>query len=151
MRENKLLRMDNVGIVVESLDDAVSFFTEIGLKLEGRFTIEGEWAGRVTGLGSQRVEIVMMVTPDGHSRLELSRFLIPAIISDHRTAPVNALGYLRVMFAVEDIDELVARLTEKHGAQLVGEIVQYENSYRLCYIRGTEGILIGLAQQLGNK
>lgn len=150
MTKNKLLRMDNVGIVVESLDKAISFFTEIGLKLEGRFMIEGEWAGRVTGLGSQRVEVAMMVTPDGHSRLELSRFLTPAAISDHRTAPVNALGYLRVMFAVEDIDEMVSRLT-KHGAQLVGEVVQYENSYRLCYIRGTEGILIGLAEQLGNK
>ncbi|MEO7983009.1 MAG: VOC family protein [Bacteroidota bacterium] len=122
----------------------------MGLKLEGRATIEGEWAGRVTGLGSQHVEIAMMVTPDGHSRLELSRFLTPPIISDHRTAPVNALGYLRVMFTVEDIDEMVSRLI-KHGAQLVGEVVQYENSYRLCYVRGTEGILIGLAQQLDNK
>ena len=142
--------MDNVGIVVESLDDAISFFTEIGLKLEGRGMIEGEWAGRVTGLGSQRVEIAMMITPDGHSRIELSRFLTPPIISDHRTAPVNALGYLRVMFTVEDIDEMVSRLT-KRGAQLVGEIVQYENSYRLCYIRGTEGLLIGLAEQLGKN
>ena len=142
--------MDNVGIVVESLDDAISFFTEIGLKLEGRAMIEGEWAGRVTGLGSQSVEIAMMVTPDGHSRLELSRFLIPPTISDHRATPVNSLGYLRVMFAVEDIDEMVSRLT-RHGAQLVGEIVQYENSYRLCYIRGTEGLLIGLAEQLGDK
>jgi len=140
--------MDNVGIVVESLDDAISFFSEIGLKLEGRTMIEGEWAGRVTGLGSQQVEIAMMVTPDGHSRLELSRFLNPATISDHRTAPVNALGYLRVMFTVEHIDELVSRLIG-HGAQLVGEIVQYGNSYRLCYIRGTEGLLIGLAEQLG--
>ncbi len=139
--------MDNVGIVVESLDNAISFFTEIGLKLEGRATIEGEWAGRVTGLGSQRVEIAMMVTPDGHSRLEISRFLDPPAISDHRTAPVNALGYLRVMFTVADIDEMVARL-RKHGAQLVGEVVQYEDSYRLCYIRGTEGLLIGLAEQL---
>jgi len=147
MAENKLLRMDNIGIVVESLDDAISFFMEIGLRLEGRATIEGEWAGRVTGLGSQHVEIAMMVTPDGHSRLELSRFLTPATISDHRTAPVNALGYLRAMFTVEDIDELVSRLL-KHGAELVGEIVQYENSYRLCYIRGTEGLLIGLAEQL---
>lgn len=150
MEKNKLLRMDNVGIVVESLDDAISFFEEIGLRLEGRSIIEGEWAGRVTGLGSQRVEIAMMVTPDGHSRLELSRFLTPPTISDHRTAPVNALGYLRVMFTVEDIDEMVARLI-KHGAQLVGEIVQYEDSYRLCYIRGPEGLLIGLAEQLGNK
>lgn len=151
MTENKLLRMDNVGIVVESLDDAVSFFTEIGLRLEGRFTIEGEWAGRVTGLGDQRVEVAMMITPDGHSRLELSQFLTPAVISDHRNAPVNALGYLRVMFTVEDIDEMVERLTEKHGAQLVGEIVQYENTYRLCYIRGADGLLIGLAEELGNK
>lgn len=143
-------RMDNVGIVVESLDDAISFFTEIGLKLEGRMMIEGEWAGRVTGLGDQKVEIAMMVTPDGHSRLELSRFLEPPTISDHRTAPVNSLGYLRVMFTVEDIDEMVARLT-KIGAQLVGEIVQYENSYRLCYIRGCEGLLVGLAEELGNK
>lgn len=150
MAENKLLRMDNVGIVVESLDDAISFFKEIGLKLEGRAVIEGEWAGRVTGLGSQRVEAAMMVTPDGHSRIELSQFLNPAVISDHRTAPVNALGYLRVMFAVEDIDEMVTRLT-KRGAELVGEVVQYENSYRLCYIRGVEGILVGLAEQLGNK
>ena len=150
MAKNKLLRMDNIGIVVESLDDAISFFTEIGLKLEGRAMAEGEWAGRVTGLGDQRVEIAMMVTPDGHSRLEISRFLTPPVISDHRTAPVNALGYLRVMFTVEDIDEMVSRLG-KHGAQLVGEVVQYGNSYRLCYIRGTEGLLIGLAEQLGNK
>jgi len=142
--------MDNVGIVVQSLDDAISFFTEIGLKLEGRAMIEGEWAGRVTGLGNQQVEIAMMVTPDGHSRLELSRFLNPPAIADHRTAPVNSLGYLRVMFAVEDIDEMVSRLI-KHGAQLVGEVVQYENSYRLCYIRGTEGLLIGLSQQLDNN
>jgi len=150
MAKNKLLRMDNVGIVVESLDNAISFFSEIGLKLEGRATIEGEWAGRVTGLGSQRVEIAVMVTPDGHSRLELSRFLTPPAVSDHRTAPVNSLGYLRVMFTVEDIDEMVTRLS-KHGAKLVGEVVQYENSYRLCYIRGTEGLLIGLAEELGNK
>lgn len=141
--------MDNVGIVVQSLDDAISFFTEIGLKLEGRAMIEGEWAGRVTGLGHQQVEIAMMVTPDGHSRLEISRFLTPPTVADHRTAPVNSLGYLRVMFTVEDIDEMVSRLI-KHGAQLVGEIVQYENSYRLCYIRGTEGILIGLAEPLNN-
>jgi len=149
MKENKLLRMDNVGIVVQSLDDAISFFTEIGLKLEGRGMVEGEWAGRVTGLGNQQVEIAMMVTPDGHSRLEISRFLSPLTIADHRTAPVNSLGYLRVMFTVEDIDEIVSRLI-KLGAQLVGEIVQYENSYRLCYIRGTEGLLIGLAEQLNN-
>ncbi|HHK5547253.1 glyoxalase [Bacillus thuringiensis] len=150
MAKNKLLRMDNVSIVVESLDDAISFFGEIGLNLEGRANVEGEWAGRVTGLGSQCVEIAMMVTPDGHNRIELSRFLTPPTIADHRKAPVNALGYLRVMFTVQDIDEMVSRLT-KHGAELVGEVVQYENSYRLCYIRGVEGILIGLAEELGNK
>ncbi|REE87495.1 catechol 2,3-dioxygenase-like lactoylglutathione lyase family enzyme [Paenibacillus taihuensis] len=151
MENNKLLRMDNIGIVVESLESAIAFFEEIGLKLEGRATVEGEWAGRVTGLGSQCVEIAMMITPDGHSRLELSRFLNPPVISDHRTAPVNALGYLRVMFTVENIDELVTRLTKKHGAQLVGEVVRYEDSYKLCYIRGGEGLLIGLAEQLGHK
>ncbi|MCT2563729.1 VOC family protein [Chryseobacterium herbae] len=142
--------MDNVGIVVESLDEAIAFFEEIGLKLEGRATIEGEWAGRVTGLGSQNVEIAMMVTPDGYSRLEISKFIHPATISDHRTAPVNSLGYLRVMFTVEDIDELVSRLL-KYGATLVGELVQYENSYRLCYIRAKDGLLIGLAEQLNNR
>lgn len=150
MAKSKLLQMHNVGIVVESLDNAITFFTEIGLKLEGRATVEGEWAGRVTGLGNQSVEIAMMVTPDGHSRLELSRFLTPHTITDHRTAPVNSLGYLRIMFTVDNIDELVSRLT-KHGAQLVGEVVQYEDSYRLCYIRGAEGLLIGLAEELGNK
>ena len=150
MTKNTLLRMDNMGIVVDSLDDAIAFFSEIGLKLEGRMIIEGEWAGRVTGLGSQCVEIAMMVTPDGHSRLELSKFISPSIISDHRTAPVNTLGYLRIMFTVEDIDEMVSRLT-KLGAQLVGEVVQYENSYRLCYIRGTEGLLIGLAEEIGKN
>ncbi|WP_207513883.1 VOC family protein [Longitalea luteola] len=150
MAKSKLLQMHNVGIVVESLDDAIAFFAELGLKLEGRGAVEGEWAGRVTGLGSQNVEIAMMVTPDGHSRLELSRFITPAVIADHRTAPVNALGYLRIMFTVEDIDEMVSRLT-KFGAQLVGEVVQYENAYRLCYIRGVEGLLIGLAEELGNK
>jgi catechol 2,3-dioxygenase-like lactoylglutathione lyase family enzyme len=142
-----LKRMDNVGIVVESLDDAISFFTELGMKLEGRATVEGEWAGRVTGLGTQRVEIAMMVTPDGYSRLEISRFLTPPVVADHRNAPVNALGYLRVMFTVDDIDELLIRLY-KRGAQLVGEVVQYEDSYRLCYIRGPEGLLIGLAEEL---
>lgn len=139
--------MDNIGIVVESLDEAISFFTELGLKLEGRAMVEGEWAGRVTGLGSQNVEIAMMVTPDGRSRLELSRFVSPPVIADHRDAPVNALGYLRTMFTVEDIDETVFRL-QKYGATLVGEIVQYENLYRLCYIRGPERILIGLAEEL---
>src|SRR6187549_620636 len=147
MVKSKLMELNNVGIVVESLDNAISFFTEIGLKLEGRAMVEGEWAGRVTGLGNQSVEIAMMVTPDGHSRLELSRFLTPATISDHRTAPVNSLGYLRIMLTVDNLDELVARLI-KHGAELVGEVVNYQNIYRLCYIRGTEGILIGLAEEL---
>jgi catechol 2,3-dioxygenase-like lactoylglutathione lyase family enzyme len=142
--------MDNIGIVVESLDEAISFFTELGLKLEGRAMVEGEWAGRVTGLGNQRVEIAMMVTPDGHSRLELSRFLSPSVIADHRNAPVNALGYLRAMFTVQNIDEMLERL-KRQGAQLVGEVVQYENIYRLCYVRGPEGLLIGLAEELRNK
>ena len=141
-------RMDNVGIVVEELDAAIEFFTELGLTLEGRMPIEGEWAGRVTGLRGQRVEIAMMRTPDGHSRLELSRFDAPAVASDHRAAPVNSLGYLRVMFAVDDIDDTLARL-RKRGAQLVGEVVQYEDVYRLCNIRGPEGLLIGLAEQIG--
>ena len=141
-------RMDNVGIVVESIDKAISFFTELGLSLEGRAIVEGEWAGRVTGLGNQKVEIAMMVTPDGHSRLEISRFLAPSVIGDHRNAPVNTLGYLRVMFTVNNLDEMLTRLM-KHGAQLVGEVMQYENTYRLCYIRGPEGLLIGLAEELG--
>ncbi|HEX7017560.1 MAG TPA: VOC family protein [Patescibacteria group bacterium] len=143
-----LKRMDNMGIVVESLDEVIAFFTELGLTLEGRMMIEGEWAGRVTGLGNQQVEVAMMVTPDGHSRLELSRFITPPIVADHRHAPVNALGYLRVMFTVEDIDGTLARL-QKHGAELVGEVVNYQDTYKLCYIRGPEGILIGLAQELG--
>jgi catechol 2,3-dioxygenase-like lactoylglutathione lyase family enzyme len=147
MKKNKLLRMDNMGIVVESMDEVISFFTELGLKLEGRATIEGEWAGRVTGLGTQCVEIAMMITPDGHSRLELSRFLTPLPVADHRNDPVNALGYLRVMFTVEDIDEMVTRLCSR-GARLVGDIVQYGDTYRLCYLRGPEGTLIGLAEQL---
>jgi catechol 2,3-dioxygenase-like lactoylglutathione lyase family enzyme len=143
-----LQRMDNVGIVVESLDAAISFFAELGLELEGRAMVEGEWAGRVTGLGDQRVEIAMMRTPDGHSRLELSRFLMPRVVADHRNAPVNALGYLRVMFAVDDIEDTLARL-RPYGAELVGELVQYQDRYRLCYVRGPEGILIGLAEQIG--
>jgi catechol 2,3-dioxygenase-like lactoylglutathione lyase family enzyme len=146
-KESNLKRMDNVGIVVESLNEVISFFTELGMRLEGRAIIEGEWAGRVTGLDNQRVEVAMMVTPDGHSRLELSQFLAPAVIADHRNAPVNALGYLRSMFTVGDIDDTVSRL-QKHGAELVGEIVQYEDVYRLCYIRGPEKILIGLAEEL---
>src|SRR5215471_10113032 len=148
--KSNLKRMDNVGIAVESLDEAIAFFAELGLKLEGRAMVEGEWAGRITGLGNQRVEIAMMVTPDGHSRLELSRFLIPSVVADHRSAPVNALGYLRAMFTVSDIDETLTRVC-KHGAQLVGEVVQYEDSYRLCYIRGPEGLLIGLAEPLGGN
>ena len=143
-----LPRMDNVGIVVDDLATTIEFFSELGLELEGQATIEGEWAGRVTGLGDQRVEIAMMRTPDGHGRIEISRFLTPPAVADHRNAPVNALGYLRVMFAVDDIDETLARLG-KRGAQLVGEVVQYEDMYRLCYIRGPEGLLIGLAQELG--
>jgi catechol 2,3-dioxygenase-like lactoylglutathione lyase family enzyme len=142
-----LKRMDNVGIVVDDLGGAIDFFRELGLELEGRATIEGEWAGRVTGLADQRVEIAMMRTPDGHSRLELSHFLAPPVVADHRNAPVNALGYLRVMFAVDNIDETLDQL-RKRGAQLVGDVAQYQNSYRLCYIRGPEGLLIGLAQEL---
>ena len=143
-----LKRMDNVGIVVDDLEETIDFFRELGLELEGRATIEGEWAGRVTGLGDQHVEVAMMRTPDGHSRLELSRFLAPSVVADHRDAPVNALGYLRVMFTVDDINETLERL-RKHGAQLVGEVVNYKDVYRLCYIRGPEGLLIGLAQELG--
>jgi catechol 2,3-dioxygenase-like lactoylglutathione lyase family enzyme len=143
------LRMDNVGIVVEDLPAAIAFFRELGLELEGQATVEGEWAGRVTGLRDMRVEMAMLRTPDGHGRLELSRFLTPAPVADHRNAPVNALGYLRVMFAVDDIDETLARLRE-HGVELVSsEVVQYEDAYRLCYVRGPEGLLIGLAQELG--
>ncbi len=143
-------RMDNVGIVVGDLDAAIEFFVELGLELEGRAAVEGDWADRVTGLRDMRVEIAMMRTPDGHSRLELSRFLSPAVVADHRNTPVNALGYLRVMFTVEDVDDTLARLG-KRGAKLVGEVAQYEQMYRLCYIRGPEGILIGLAQQLGQQ
>src|SRR6266480_4312138 len=143
-------RMDNVGIVVEDIDAAIDFFTELGLELEGRAPIEGDWADGVTGLRDMRVEIAMMRTPDGHSRLEMSRFLAPPVVADHRSAPVNALGYLRVMFTVEDIDDTLARLG-KRGAELVGKVVQYEDTYRLCYIRGPEGILIGLAQELGQQ
>jgi catechol 2,3-dioxygenase-like lactoylglutathione lyase family enzyme len=141
-------RMDNVGIVVDDLDEAVDFFRELGLELEGRATIEGEWAGRVTGLGDQHVEVAMMRTPDGHSRLEISRFVTPPVVEDHRNAPVNALGYLRVMFAVDDLDDTLARL-RKRGAELVGEVVQYQDVYRLCYIRGPGGLLLGLAEELG--
>ena len=148
MPKSELLRMDNMGIVVESLDEVVDFFTELGLELEGRGMVEGEWAGQVTGLGDQKVEIAMMITPDGHNRLELSRFVEPTVVDDHREDPVNSLGYLRAMFTVSDIDELLERLEGK-GATLVGDVVQYEEAYRLCYIRGPEGILVGLAEQLG--
>jgi catechol 2,3-dioxygenase-like lactoylglutathione lyase family enzyme len=141
--------MDNVGIVVENIDAAIEFFTELGLKVEGRAPIEGDWADGVTGLRGMRVEIAMMRTPDGHSRLELSRFLAPPVVGDHRRAPVNSLGYLRVMFTVDDIDDTLARLGKR--AELVGKVVQYQDTYRLCYIRGPEGILIGLAQQLGQQ
>ncbi|MGE8720763.1 VOC family protein [Leptospira terpstrae] len=151
MAQNKLLRMDNVSIVVKSLDETIPFFEAIGLKLEMRAKIEGEWAGRVTGIVSQCVEIAMMVTPDGHSKIELSQFLSPPTVADHRTAPVNSLGYLRVMFTVKDIDEMVSRLINEHRAKLVGEVVNYENMYKLCYIRGTEGLLIGLAEELAKK
>lgn len=150
MKNKNLLRMDNVGIVVESLNETISFFLELGLKLEGRSMIEGEWAGRVTGIGNQSVEVAMMVTPDGNSRLELSKFINPKVIEDHRNAPVNALGYLRVMFAVADLDNTLDRLY-KLGAQLVEEVVNYQNVYKLCYIRGPEGILIGLAEEINNK
>jgi catechol 2,3-dioxygenase-like lactoylglutathione lyase family enzyme len=143
-----LQRMDNVGIVVNDLAATIEFFVDLGLELEGQAMIEGEWAGRVTGLRNQRVEIAMMRTPDGHSRIELSRFLAPPVAADHRNAPVNALGYLRIMFAVDDIDGVLARLQQR-GAQLVGEVVQYEDAYRLCYIRGPEGLLIALAQEIG--
>jgi catechol 2,3-dioxygenase-like lactoylglutathione lyase family enzyme len=143
-----LKRMDNVGIVVESLDAPISFFVELGLELEGRATIDGDWAGRVTGLRDQRVEIAMMRMPDGHGRIELSRFLTPPVVADHRNAPVNALGYLRVMFEVDDLDDTLGRL-RRHGAEVVDEVVQYENVYRLCYIRGPEGILVGLAEHVG--
>ncbi|HUM65455.1 MAG TPA: VOC family protein [Chitinophagaceae bacterium] len=142
--------MDNVGIVVESLDDAIGFFYELGLRLEGRATVAGEWAGRVTGLGDQEVEIAMMVTPDGHSRLEISKFITPLVVADHRRAPVNSLGYLRVMFTVENLDHTLTRL-EKVGGQLVGEVVRYQDLYRLCYVRGPEGILVGLAEQLTQR
>ena len=142
--------MNNVGIVVENLDNVISFFKEIGLTLEGRAMVEGEWAGRVTGLGNQSVEVAMMVTPDGHSRLEISQFLTPETIADHRQAPVNSLGYLRIMFRIDNLDELLSRL-EKYDVKVVGEVVNYENIYRHCYIRGTEGLLIGLAEQLGNE
>ena len=143
-----LKRMDNVGIVVDDLAESIDFFRELGLELEGQGSVEGEWAGRVTGLGDQRVEIAMLRTPDGHSRLELSRFHAPPVVADHRNAPVNALGYLRVMFAVDNLDDTLERLRPR-GAQLVGEVVRYEDAYRLCYIRGPGGLLIGLAEELG--
>lgn len=147
MKKTDLI-MHNMGIVVQSLDDAIAFFSEIGMQLEGRYNIEGEWAGRVTGLTGQNVEVAMMVTPDGHNRLEISRFINPAVVADHRLDPVNALGYLRLMFTVKNLDEMLTRLSQKHGATIVGEVVNYENVYRLCYIRGVEGLLIGLAEEV---
>lgn len=150
MTKQSLPLLHNMGIVVESLDDVIAFFEEIGLKLEGRTMVEGEWAGKVTGLGNQSVEIAMMVTPDGHGRLELSRFIKPAVVSDHRTAPVNSLGYLRIMFTVDKLDQLISKL-KKFGTKVVGEIVQFGDVYRLCYVRGPEGLLVGLAEQLGKK
>lgn len=150
MAKHKLPLMHNIGIVVASLDDAIAFFSELGMTLEGRGMVEGEWAGRVTGLGDQSVEIAMMATPDGHNRIELSRFITPAVVADHRTAPVNSLGYLRMMFTVEDLDDTLARLAN-FGAKLEGEVMNYENVYRLCYIRGVEGLLIGLAEELVGK
>ncbi len=148
--KSNLVEMNNVGIVVENLDNAIKFFKEIGLELEGRMMVEGVWAGQVTGLGNQSVEIAMMITPDGHSRIELSKFITPKTVADHRTAPVNSLGYLRVMFRVDNLDELLIRLMQQ-GVEIVGEVVNFQNIYKLCYIRGTEGLLIGLAEQLGNK
>ncbi|WP_080779265.1 VOC family protein [Chryseobacterium phocaeense] len=150
MTNKRLLKMNNISIVVENLDDTISFFSELGMTLEGRDSVDGEWAGRVTGLGNQSAEIAMMVTPDGQSRLELSRFIKPETVSDHRTAPVNSLGYLRVMFEVKDIEEVMSRLS-KHGAELVDEIVSYEDIYRLCYIRGVEGLLIGLFEKINKN
>ncbi|XDD47316.1 VOC family protein [Leptospira sp. WS39.C2] len=150
MTKSKVLEMHNVSIVVQSLDNAIAFFQEIGLTLEGRMVVDGDWAGQVTGLGNQEVEIAMMVTPDGHTRIELSHFISPKTIADHRTAPVNSLGYLRIMFRVSHLDELLSRLT-KQGATIVGKVVEFESIYRLCYIRGVEGLLIGLAEQLGNE
>ena len=147
MSKNNLVRMDNMGIVVQSLETAIAFFEELGMKLEGRAKIEGDWSGKVTGLHNQEVEIAMMVTPDGHSKLELCQYIQPAIVSDHRMAPVNSLGYLRVMFEVNDLDDTLQRLA-KHGASIVEEVVNYQNVYRLCYIRGVEGYLIGLAEKL---
>ncbi|MEO5501507.1 MAG: VOC family protein [Ginsengibacter sp.] len=147
MTKSTLIEMNNIGIVVESLDNTIAFFKEIGLHLEGRAIVEGEWAGRVTGLQNQSVEVAMMVTPDGHSRIEISQFISPQTIADHRIAPVNSLGYLRIMFRVDNLDELLSRLA-KHGAEIVGEVVEYKDIYKLCYIRGTEGLLIGLAEQL---
>ncbi len=149
MDKSKLIEMHNMGIVVASLENAIAFFEEIGLRLEGRMMVDGEWAGKVTGLGNQMVEVAMMVTPDGHSRLELSQFIRPEVVADHRTAPVNSLGYLRVMFRVDNLDELLGRLQNKFGVTIIDEVVQYEDVYRLCYIRGVEGLLIGLAEQLG--
>ncbi|MDQ3724985.1 MAG: VOC family protein [Actinomycetota bacterium] len=141
-------RMDNVLIVVDDLEATKAFFTELGMELEGETTVEGDWVGRVVGLDDVRADIAMMRTPDGHSRVELSKFHTPpAVRAEPEDAPANALGIRRLMFAVDDLDDVVARL-RTHGAELVGEIAQYEDAYRLCFIRGPEGIIIGLAEQL---
>jgi catechol 2,3-dioxygenase-like lactoylglutathione lyase family enzyme len=141
-------RMDNVLIVVDDLEAATAFFAELGMELEGEATVEGEWAGRVVGLDGVRADIVMMRTPDGHGRVELSKFHTPpAIRSEPQSAPANTLGIRRIMFAVDDIEDVIARL-RTHGAELVGELAQYEDRYRLCFVRGPEGIIIGLAEQL---
>lgn len=148
--KSALLRMDNVAIIVEDLKAAIAFFTELGLELEGQTTVEGESVDRLLGLDDVRCDIVMMRTPDGHSRLELSKFQRPKAINTEPNAPVNTLGIRRLMFAVTDIDEVIARL-QKHGAELIGDVVQYEDIYRLCYLRGPEGIMIALAEQLSKK
>lgn len=148
--KSALLRMDNVAIIVEDLKAAIAFFTELGLELEGQTTVEGESVDRLVGLDDVRCDIVMMRTPDGHSRLELSKFQRPKAINTEPNAPVNMLGIRRLMFAVTDIDDVIARL-QKHGAELIGDVVQYEDIYRLCYLRGPEGIMIALAEQLSKK
>lgn len=149
--KNKLLRMDNIGIVVEDLKAAIAFFIELGLELEGEMTVEGQWADRVVGLKGQQTDIALMRTPDGHSKLELMKYRRPkAISAEPKNAPANTLGIRRIMFAVTDIDDAVARL-QKRGAKLVGEVVQFEDMYRLCYLRGPEGIIVALAEQLGDK
>jgi catechol 2,3-dioxygenase-like lactoylglutathione lyase family enzyme len=141
-------RMDNVGIVVDDMDAAIAFFTELGMELEGEAEIEGPWADRTVGLDGIRCDIAMMRTPDGHSRLELSKYHTPAAIpATPHNPPHNTVGMHRVMFAVDDIEDVVARL-RTHGAELMGDLVEYEDSYRLCYLRGPDGIIVGLAEPL---